>query len=81
MPNALHQDPEAAIAVSQRAGLDLSAMRSMMLVLEDVLERDDPALRATAVRMVHCFNQGRTFDTVRAFNDLKRKMATEETSQ
>ena len=31
--------------------------------------------------LVHCFNQGRPFDTARAFNDLKRKMNTEEPSQ
>ena len=52
-----------------------------MLVLEEILAGDDASLRATALRMVHCFNQGRPFDTARAFNDLKRKMNTEEPSQ
>mgnify|MGYP001227300038 CR=1 FL=1 len=81
MGSQLNHDPEAAIAASQRESLDVAAMRSMMLVLEEILAGDDASLQATALRMVHCFNQGRPFNTARAFNDLKRKMNTEEPSQ
>lgn len=81
MPSTQHHDPEAAVAASQRESLDLSAMRAMMLALEEVLDSGDIAQRSIALRMVHCFNQGRTLDTVRAFNDLKRKMTEEEPRQ